>query len=167
MSSGGSKRLVLNSFRILRDVLPQVLMDLASESPEEWDEWNLLDSQGNPDLYPTIRDTNHRIVVTDRIQREYFGEARNVGLPEEFFLRIIQHLEAQGMIIRPRVPGGRPALQHVPQYHRALLEDSILAGVDYFITERNVWLDRADRIRNTHGISIVTPGGFIRREGIS
>lgn len=160
MSTGGPKRLVLNSHRFLRDIMPEVYDQLLLEEPD------IVLTQGDPDLYSIIRSGNHMIILTSGILEEYFEEAQNMGFRDALILDVIQFLQQEQLILRPRLPGGVRNHPHVPNYHRAFLNDAIDANAYYFITERNVWLDRADIIGRQHGLRIVTPGGFIQREGI-
>ena len=161
MSTGGPKRLVLNSHRFLRDIIPEIYDQLLLG-----EEFDAVPTQGDPGLYSVIRDGNHLIVLTSGIQEEYFREAQYMGFRYALVLAVIQFLQQEQLILRPRLPGGVRNHPHVPNYHRAFLNDAIDANAYYFITERNVWLDRADIIGRRHGLRIVTPGGFIQREGL-
>ena len=56
-------------------------------------------------------------------------------------------------------------LSGFPSQHRTLILDSIAAGAEYFITNRSRWLEMYEEAQNTHGLHIVTPGGFVELEG--
>jgi len=161
VSTGGSKRLVLNSHRFFRDVLPEVLNELP---PEEID---VLPPQGDPTLYATIRDGRHRIILTPGILKQYEDEAPSEGFTQRHLLSVIQQLEFNQLVIRPRLRGGARNFPHVPNYHRAFLYDAIDAKADYFLTERDVWLSRRDIIaREYPDLTIITPAAFIQRQSI-
>ena len=161
MSSRGPKRLVLNSHRFFRDISPEVLRELALEEELETDS-----EEETPDLYATITDGKHKIVLTESIREEYYDESTEEGFSAVLVESVIQHLRQESLIIQPRLPGGAQVFRHVPNYHRAFLSDAIRSDADYFITERDVWLSRRDAIEREYGLRIVRPGEFIRREGV-
>ncbi len=160
MSSSAPKRLVLNSHRFFRDITPEVFNALATDE-------ETVDSsaQDDPGLYAIIRDGNHKIILTQGIQAQYSSEVRREGYTENLLLQVIEHLEDEGLIIRPRLPGGRRNFPGIPQRHRAFFTDAILSEAHYFVTENPVWLNIAGPMLRNHQLRVMTPGGFIQREG--
>ena len=161
MSSSIPKRLVLNSHRFFRDITPEVFNALPTD-----EETIVLPAQGDPGLYAAIRDGNHKVILTQGIQAQYFSEVGREGYTENLLLQVIEYLEDEGLIIRPRLPGGRRNISGIPQRHRAFFTDAILSNAQYFVTENPVWLRLADLMLRNHQMRIVTPGGFIQREGL-
>ena len=122
--------------------------------------------RGDPELYPTIRKGGHRIILTRRILDEYIRESTKEGFPAVLIQPVADHLDAQGLVVQPRLPGGRRDFPGIPQAHRVFPVVAIDSQADYLITENPVWLDRADTIAQ-HGptVTVTTPGAFVRREG--
>ncbi len=158
MSARGPKRVVLNSHRLFRDISPQVIRELALEELLEADPLG-----GDPELYQTIRQGGHKIVLTRRLRDEYSREARRQGLPGLVLGTVIQQLLQQGLIIEPRLPGGRPSTPGIRQRHNVFPLVAIAAQADYLITENPAWHSRSDTI-SQHGTIVVTPRAFIERE---
>ena len=162
MSSGESKRLVLNSHRLFRDITPEVFNELPSD-----EESVASPTSGDPGLYATIKDGNHKIILTQGITSQYSREVQKEGYTETLLISVIEHLEDMNLIVRPRLPGGRPNFPGIPQRrHSAFLTDAIRSEADYFVTENPVWLQLSDVMLNDHNVRVTTPGGFIQREGI-
>ena len=155
MSARGPKRVVLNSHRLFRDISPQIIRELEPEALEM--------TPSDPELYATIQRGNHRIILTDRLTDEYAREARRQGFPALVLGTVIQHLLQEGLIVRPRLPGGTSSIPGIPQRHDVFPLTAIAANADYLITENPAWHSRADTI-GQHGPIGVTPRAFIERE---
>ena len=156
MSSGGPKRLVINSDRFLTDICPAVLQGLASQPGEA----NAL--EGDPELLSAIIRGNHRIIFNDPIYDEY--ENRSNTYPTIAWLSVIQELQRQGLIVKPRLSPLIRNIEGIPQRHNTFPLVAIRASADYLITEHQPWHDRADTIAE-HGPQVITPGGFVRQYG--
>ena len=156
MSSGSSKRLVINSDRFLTDICPVVLQRLASQ-PDESDEL-----EGDPELLSAIIRGNHKIIYNEPIFDEYEDRAGNY--PTIAWLSVIQELQRQGLIIKPRLSPLRRNIEGIPQRHNTFPLVAIRASADYLITEHQPWRDRADVIAE-HGPQVITPGGFVQQYG--
>ena len=157
-------KLVLNSYRFWRDIVPEVLRSL----PPKQDTPTSAEPgiQGNPLLLEAIISARHVIIITLGIQEQYIREAASEGYDSSQMLLITQQLEEHRAIIRPRIPGGNRNIRGIRKRHRPLFDDAIAAAADYFITENPVWLRLTDRLLREHSLRIITPGGFINREGI-
>ena len=155
MSARGPKRVVLNSHRLFRDLSPQIMRELELEASGM--------TPSDPELYGTIQRGKHRIILTDRLRDEYAREARRQGFPALVLGTVIQHLSQEGLIVRPRLPGGRPSIPGIPQRHNVFPLTAIAANADYLITENPAWHSRSDTI-GQHGPIVVTPRAFIERE---
>ena len=158
MSARGPKRVVLNSYRLFRDISPQVIRELALEELLEADP-----PSGDPELYRAIRQGGHKIVLTRRLRDEYSREATKQGLPGLVLGTVIQQLLQQGLMIEPRLPGGRFPIPGIRQRHNVFPLVAIAAQADYLITENPAWHSRSDTI-GRHGPIVVTPRAFIERE---
>ena len=156
MSSGSPKWLVVNSDRFLTDICPVVMQGLAFE-PGEADAL-----EGDPDLLSVIIRGKHKIIFDDPIYSEYEHRARTY--PTISWLPVIQELQRQGLIIKPRLNPLSRNIEGIPQRHNTFPLVAIRARADYLITEHQPWHDRADEIAE-HGPQVITPGGFVRQYG--
>lgn len=157
MSARGPKRVVLNSHRLFRDISPQIVREMELEAP-------LAMAPSDPELYATIQKGKHRIILTDRLTDEYAREARRQGFPALVLGTVIQHLLQEGLIVRPRLPGGRPSIPGIPQRHNVFPLTAIAANADYLITDNPAWHARSETIAE-RGPIVVSAGAFVQREG--
>lgn len=154
------KRLVINSHRFFRDISPGVLAEIGIVENSEG-----ADPESEPELYTAIKNGNHQIIITDRIRQEYIRETRKEGFPILLVEPVIDRLKDFGLVIEPGLPGGRITFPGIPQYHNVFPITAILSKADYLITERDVWHSRSDII-SQYGPMVISPNGFIRREGV-
>jgi len=113
-----------------------------------------------------FRGRRFRLLVTDGILAEYQAESNN--FPQFLPLPILINLAERGRAVfldEPQLQRHPVTLSGFPSQHRTLILDSIAAGADYLITNRNRWLDMYDEAENIHGLHIVTPGKFVELEG--
>ncbi len=155
MSARGPKRVVLNSHRLFRDISPQIVRELELEALEM--------NPSDPELYTTIQRGKHRIILTDRLTDEYAREARRQGFPALVLGTVIQHLSQEGLIVRPRLPGGRSSIPGIPQRHNVFPLTAIAANADYLITDNPAWHARSETIAE-RGPIVVSSGAFVQRE---
>lgn len=161
MSPFRPKRIVLNSHRFFRDVSPEVLKELALEDDND----DPPGEHGDPELYDVIRQGGHQIILTEGLRGEYNRESKKEGFPAILIAPVIEQLKEHDLIIEPHLPGGSNNFPGIPSRHKVFPNTAINAGADYLITERRLWLSRADRITNDYGVMVVTPSRFIQREG--
>lgn len=145
-------RVVLDAERFWRDVAPAVMEESALLQEEEAD----------PDLYRILKAGGFRLVLTDGILSEYRIWARRRNIEVTLLTTVLALLADEGLIVHPKLPGGRRRHRHVPARHRAFLDDAIDAGAEFLVTQGEIWLDRADVILREYGVRVVTSGYFIQ-----
>ena len=145
--------LVLNSHRFLYDIAPAV--QLAETEPD--------DAPIDPmeyELFNTITEGGHRIIITDRILRnEYEREAGKLNLTFQV-PTIVDRLKSAGLSNTPRVP--RITIPFLQSQHNVLLEDAVAANAQYFVTNNPVWCNLDRDMNRSYGVRVVTPSRFIR-----
>jgi hypothetical protein len=78
---------------------------------------------------------------------------------------VIDHLDEQQLIAKPRLREKAPTYTGIPTRHQTFPVDAIRSRADLLITENPVWTTRADPIQRNHGLEILSPWRFIRRYG--
>lgn len=112
-----------------------------------------------------FRGRQFQLLITDGIIREYQAEANS---PPQFLpLPTLSRLSESGRIVRRdesqlnRVP---VMLAGLPNEHRAFVLDAVAAGAEYFITNRQRWLNVSQQVESGYSLRIVTPNRFVELE---
>jgi len=151
------KLVVLNSFRMLRDIYPSVIDELGDTQESIQPEV--------PRLYTTIQANGHTLVLTPRIRDEYSREAARNGYSGSFVQQFLAYLQEDAGVARQCRTRHPTPTRHIPSQHKYLIVDAVRTGAEYLVTYNQRWLERERDIRRSYGLHIVTPQSFIDREG--
>jgi len=124
------------------------------------------DSQRDPDsanVYKSIMEKCHRIVVNKRIIDEYSKISMRYGLPPLFIRDEIEKLKSIGKIQRTATFAGKNPISVGPEDDRCFAEAAVAAEADYIIT-RDAHFQAFEGLAETNRFDIVTPELYLKKE---